>query len=68
MPARFIITHQNGPGQVPDVLSIKIKNEDEGADQGLCELLTGLGGAIAGAVNGVAGSGFSLASLACGAL
>ena len=68
MPEHFIITHQNGAGNVPDVISLKIVNEDRSGDSGLCELLTGLGSAIAGAVNGVAGSGFSLASLACGAL
>jgi hypothetical protein len=61
------ISHNND-GTVPDVITLKVVNEDDKADSGVCELLTGIGGAIAGAVNGVGGSALSLASLACGAI
>lgn len=40
---------------------------DSGEEDGVCEDVTAAGAAIAGAVNGVAGSIFSLASLTCDA-
>jgi hypothetical protein len=67
MPGTIGISHLND-GTVPDVITLKIVNNDDEADGGLCELLTGLGSAIAGAVNGAAGGVFSLGSLACGAI
>jgi hypothetical protein len=67
MPGTIGISHNND-GTVPDVITLKIENKDDGADSGMCEILTGIGGAVAGAVNGVAGGIFSLGSLACGAI
>jgi hypothetical protein len=67
MPGTIGISHLND-GTVPDVITLEIVNNDDDADGGLCEILTGIGGAIAGSVNGVGGSIFSLASLACKAI
>lgn len=67
MPSTIGISHLNA-GEVPDVITLSIVNEDSKNDGGMCEILTGIGGAIAGSVNGAAGGIFSLASLACKAI
>ncbi|KAF2998251.1 hypothetical protein E8E13_006168 [Curvularia kusanoi] len=67
MPSTIGISHLND-GKVPDVITLNIVNEDDKADGGLCEILTGLGGSIAGSINGVAGGIFGVASLACKAI
>ena len=67
MPSTIGISHLND-GTVPDVITLNIVNEDSKNDGGMCEILTGIGGAIAGSVNGVAGGIFSLSGLACKAI
>jgi hypothetical protein len=67
MPGTIGISHLND-GTVPDVITLEIVNNDDDADGGLCEILTGIGGAIAGSVNGVGGGIFALGSLACKAI
>jgi hypothetical protein len=67
MPGTIGISHLND-GTVPDVITLEIVNNDDDANSGLCEILTGIGGAIAGSVNGFGGSVFTLASLACKAI
>ena len=67
MPSTIGISHLND-GTVPDVITLNIVNEDYKDDGGMCEILTGIGGAIAGSVNGVAGGIFSLSGLACNAI
>lgn len=67
MPSTIGISRLN-KGTVPDVITLKIDNEDSKDDGGMCEILTGIGGAVAGSVNGVAGGIFSLAGLACKAI
>lgn len=67
MPSTIGISHLND-GTVPDVITLSIVNEDSKADGGMCEILTGIGGAVAGSVNGAAGGIFSLASLVCSAI
>ena len=67
MPSTIGISHLND-GTVPDVITLNIVNEDSKNDGGMCEILTGIGGAIAGSVNGVDGGIFSLSGLACGYL
>lgn len=67
MPSTIGISHLND-GTVPDVITLNIVNEDSKNDGGLCETLTGIGGAIAGSVNGAAGGAFSLGSVACKAI
>ena len=67
MPSTLGISHNND-GTVPDVITLNIVNNDEDADEGLCEILTGIGSGIAGAVNGAAGGIFQLGSVACKAI
>ncbi|KAF1349208.1 hypothetical protein EJ07DRAFT_184753 [Lizonia empirigonia] len=67
MPSTIGISHLNN-GAVPDVITLNIVNEDSKDDGGMCEILTGIGGAVAGSVKGVAGGIFSLAGLACKAV
>jgi hypothetical protein len=67
MPSTIGISHNND-GTVPDVITLEITNNDDDNDGGLCEILTGIGGAIAGSVNGVGGGIFALGSLACKAI
>ena len=66
MPSFIGISHLNDK-QVPDVITLSISTGDKGAG-GMCELLTGIGSAIGGAVSGVAGGIFSLGGLACKAI
>jgi hypothetical protein len=68
MPGTIGVAHYNNPGDVPDVITLNIVNNDDESDGGLCEILTGIGTGIAGAVNGVAGGIFTLASVACKAI
>lgn len=67
MPSTIGISHLND-GTVPDVITLTIVNEDAKNDGGLCDVLTGLGSAIAGSVNGAAGGIFSMGNLACKAI
>jgi hypothetical protein len=67
MPSTIGISHLND-GTVPDVITLNIVNNDSKDDGGLCEILTGIGGGIAGSFNGVAGGIFSLGSVACKAI
>ena len=67
MPSYIGIAHAN-EGQIPDVITLTITNNDAEDDAGLCEILTGLGGAIAGSVNGVAGGIFGVGGVACKAI
>jgi hypothetical protein len=67
MPASIGISHLNS-GSVPDVMTLNIVNNDDEENAGLCEVLMGIGGAIAGSVNGVAGGLFSVGSVACKAI
>lgn len=65
MPDTIGISHLN-EGNVPDVITLSLSGEK--GDGGLCEIMTGIGGAVAGAVNGVAGGIFALSGLACKAI
>ncbi|KAF2732755.1 hypothetical protein EJ04DRAFT_565737 [Polyplosphaeria fusca] len=67
MPATLGVAHDND-GSVPDVITLNIVNNDDSDGEGLCEILTGIGAGIAGAVNGAAGGIFTLASVACKAI
>lgn len=67
MPGTIGISHLND-GAVPDVITLSIVNNDSEENGGLCEILTGIGSGVAGAVNGAAGSIFQLASVACKAI
>jgi hypothetical protein len=67
MPASIGISHLNS-GSVPDVMTLNIVNNDDEENAGLCEILMGIGGAIAGSVNSVAGGAFSVGSVACKAI
>jgi hypothetical protein len=65
MPGSMGITHLNGPGQVPDALSITITDGRAEMNKGVCEAVSTYGAGIAGALNGAAGGIFSISNLAC---
>lgn len=54
-----------GGSQLADMsVSIRVDVDDVGG--GVCETITAVGGAMAGAINGIAGGIFALAGLGCG--
>lgn len=67
MPSTISISHKvdwNADGP-PDVIAFTVANPGDDGGKGFCEVVTGIGAAIAGAVNGAAGSVFKLGHIAC---
>lgn len=67
MPSVIGISNLRKDG-VPDVITLRIENKKKEMDQGLCEILTGVGGAVAGLVNPVAGAIFGVGAVTCKAI
>ncbi|KAH7250383.1 hypothetical protein B0J15DRAFT_560845 [Fusarium solani] len=61
----IVVRVENEDGGLLADMSVSIKVDVDDGGEGVCDTITSVGGAIAGAINGLAGGVFSLAALAC---
>ncbi|RSL54040.1 hypothetical protein CEP53_007545 [Fusarium sp. AF-6] len=61
----IVVRVENDDGSLLADMSVSIKVDVDDGGEGVCDTITSVGGAIAGAINGLAGGVFSLAALAC---
>jgi hypothetical protein len=64
MPGFVSVSHDNDDAP-PDVIAVTIANPGDDGGKGFCEVATGIGEKVAGALSGVAGGVFGLGGLAC---
>ncbi|KAL2684912.1 hypothetical protein Neosp_006005 [[Neocosmospora] mangrovei] len=61
----IVVRVENEDGSLLADMSVSIKVDVDDGGEGVCDTITSVSGAIAGAINGLAGGIFSLAALAC---